>query len=80
MLQITFFGGFHNSGEITINIKSEEARKRIINGESHPLDEISDNQRKKLDRIFCGIKGCTCGGALRAEYYYRVDKKKNLPF
>ena len=79
MLQITFYGGFHNSEEITINIKNKEGIKRMINGESHPLDEVSDYQRKKLDKHFCGIKECACGGVIRANYYYRLNKKEELP-
>ncbi len=69
MLRITFYGGFHNREEMEIRVKDKKSIERIVKGESHPLDEISDNQRKKLDRHFCGIKGCTCGGALRAYYY-----------
>jgi len=54
-LSITFFNGFHNSPDMTIRARVE-----------HGVAEISEGQYKRLQRHFCGIASCGCGGARRA--------------
>lgn len=65
--KLTLAGGFHNSPEITISLP-ESIYRRVITGELDLCEHhvLSVSQRKKLDRHFCGIKGCTCGGVQRA--------------
>jgi hypothetical protein len=45
MKQITFLNDFHYT-DVTINIKG---------------DTLTPSQIKRIKRILCGIKGCTCG-------------------
>ena len=66
---ITLGGGFHNSSPI--NIKANIPDKIINAGYkvmvTDLIDYLSENQIKKIDRHFCGIKKCMCGSYLRAE-------------
>lgn len=61
---ITLEGGFHNSPAIRLRL-SEAAFQRLRDGEGI-YSVVSENQARRLDRHFCGIKGCTCGAAARA--------------
>jgi len=54
-LSITFFNGFHRSSDMTIRARVE-----------HGVAEISEGQYRRLQRHFCGIASCGCGGARRA--------------
>ena len=76
MKKINLSGGFHQVGNIKIQVsnnKFNELLERfdnksyessIISGQD--LDEfLTDSQKKRLEKHFCGIKDCTCGG------YYR---------
>lgn len=64
--KITFFGGFHNSNAITIRVSNETAND--IREGFYPLSEcLTSYQLRRLNRHFCGVKGCTCGGVMRAE-------------
>lgn len=66
MKKVTFYGGFHNVEAIRVNV-SEEQYNDIKEG-FYPLDEIlSEGQMKRLNKHFCGVDGCTCGGVHRAE-------------
>jgi hypothetical protein len=58
---ITAYGGFHNSPEITIKIPAISEVDKVFAPEI-ALEKLSEFQRKKLNRHFCGIKGCECGG------------------
>lgn len=65
MKNVTFSGGFHNCGAIRIRV-NEKQYKDIEEG-FYPLSDIlSGYQMNRLNRHFCGVKGCTCGGVLRA--------------
>lgn len=55
---ITFSGGFHNSGDLTIRAEVG------ANGIAH----LSRGQYRKLQKHFCGMTDCTCGGVHRAEH------------
>ena len=61
MNNVTFSGGFHNSGEITVRAKLGNKSP-----DGSKFATLSAAQVKKLDRHFCGISGCTCGGHARA--------------
>lgn len=65
MKTVTFYGGFHNAGEIKIRVNNNQLRE--LKEGFYPLGEIlSDYQIKRLNRHFCGVRNCTCGGAHRA--------------
>lgn len=67
-VKITLSGGFHNSDEIKISLPHKVAES-LKNGEVSLTDYhvLSRAQRLRLDRHFCGIKGCLCGGVARAD-------------
>lgn len=65
MKYMTLSGGFHNAGAIRVRV-NEQQYNDLKEG-FYPLDEIlSEGQMKNLNRHFCGVKGCTCGGVMRA--------------
>jgi hypothetical protein len=55
-LSINLSGGFHGVGGITVRPR--------INGRAAYL---SDSQIRRIERHFCGMKSCICGGVERAE-------------
>ena len=63
--KITFFGGFHNSSAATIRVSNETAND-IREGFCSLSECLTSYQLRRLNRHFCGIKGCTCGGVMRA--------------
>lgn len=67
-IKVTLSGGFHNSSPISISLP-EKVAESLRNEEVSITDfhVISRAQRQKLDRHFCGIKGCLCGGVSRAK-------------
>lgn len=67
MKKVTFFGGFHNCGAITINA-TEQQVDELNEGFYSLSDILTDYQLKRLNRHFCGVRGCLCGGVIRAEY------------
>ena len=72
-VKITLWGGFHNSHPVNAII-SADAYEDLSRGLS-PLHEVlSNSQYKKIDRYFCGIKGCRCAGAMSAKWAI-ADKK-----
>lgn len=65
MKYVTLYGGFHNAAAIRVRV-NEQQYNDLKEG-FYPMDEIlSEGQLKRLNRHFCGIKGCTCGGVHRA--------------
>lgn len=64
-MTITLSGGFHNSPEIRIRVNETIYRMYSIGMIEFPR-MLSDYQKRKLERHFCGIKGCTCGSYMRA--------------
>lgn len=65
MKYVTFYGGFHNAGSIRVRVNDEQYND--VKEGFCPLDEIlSEGQMNRLNRHFCGVKGCTCGGVMRA--------------
>lgn len=57
---VTYSGGFHNSPDMTLRV-------RVIERNGYRIGQLSDGQRARLNRHFCGITGCTCGGTSRAD-------------
>ena len=74
--KITLRGGFHNANDIRIVLPADVVSK-LEKGEIHLIldDVLSDYQRRRLDRHFCGIKDCKCGGVVRAEIDFDNDRK-----
>ena len=64
--QIRMWGGFHNSPLITIKVKNNEVFNDFQMGFCGLSDLITPYQRKRLEKHFCGISGCTCGSYNRA--------------
>jgi len=58
-IRIKISGGYHNRIEIkmTVDVRFVETRDERF---------LSDYQRRRLNRHFCGIKGCACGSHQRA--------------
>lgn len=67
-VKVTLSGGFHNSTPINI-LMPEKVAEDLKNGKVSLTDYhvLTRAQRIKLDRHFCGIKDCMCGGVSRAE-------------
>ena len=61
---IELSGGFHNSSAIRVRVPADFhiACDTLIEG-------VSELAYERLNRHFCGIKGCTCGGVQRASIY-----------
>jgi len=64
-MDIVLSGGFHNSPEIKIRVDNTSYRNYAL-GYIEFDDMLTNYQRKRLERHFCGIKGCTCGSYRRA--------------
>lgn len=62
MKYVTFYGGFHNCGAIRVRV-SDEQYNEIANATDTWDNILSEGQMKRLERHFCGIRGCCCGGA-----------------
>lgn len=66
MKTIELSGGFHWSPAVRIRVKDA-----AVADMQHGLCELSDiltkYQKTKLERHFCGIKGCYCGSYRRAD-------------
>ena len=68
-ISIIFDGGFHHSKAIQVRVPY--SLYSLYSCDKIDFDEmLSDYQRKKLTRHFCGIKGCTCGSYHRADYFF----------
>jgi len=59
-IAIEFTGGFHGYNTAKILAKVED--KGTYLGAY-----VTDSQARRLNRIFCGIATCICGGVSRAE-------------
>lgn len=68
LIKITLSGGYHNAKPIKVAL-AEKLVERLKAGEVSITDfhVLSTAQRNKLDRHFCGIRGCMCGGISRAK-------------
>lgn len=65
MKYVTFYGGFHNVGPARVRV-TEEQYNDLKEGFYSLSEILSSNQMMRLNRHFCGVQGCTCGGVLRA--------------
>lgn len=62
--KVTLSGGFHNVGAISVRIPAE--KMKTVDEQLHGvLDLLTSYQWKRVQKHFCGIKDCHCGGAYR---------------
>lgn len=61
MKTITLYGGFHNVSSVRVRI-SDEDYESVKNGDKPVWEALSESQEKRLDKHFCGMKDCCCGG------------------
>lgn len=66
-VKITLFGGFHNSDAINAIIRQSDLEDLKTNNIA--IEDALSRQLEHLNRHFCGIKGCSCGGVNRASWY-----------
>ncbi len=68
---VTFSGGFHNSSPITLHMNFgadlDDYKEGRIELKELVRNNLTPYQSKRLDKHFCGIQGCTCGGWFRAD-------------
>lgn len=57
---LKYSGGFHDSDSISLRVK-------VVERNGYQVAQLSESQKSKLSRHFCGISGCICGGAARAD-------------
>lgn len=67
-VKIALFGGFHQSAAINAIIKESDLED-LKSGNIGIEDALSSAQLERLDRHFCGVEGCSCGGVRRASWY-----------
>lgn len=66
MKYVKFSGGFHNCPAIRVRV-TERQYAELKEGFYSLEQVLSACQMKRLDRHFCGMKDCCCGGACRAD-------------
>ncbi len=66
-VKITLSGGFHPSSDINVVISSSDFEE-LKNGSVGLIDVLSGSQLNRLNRHFCGVRGCLCGGVIRAKW------------
>ena len=66
-VKITLYGGFHNSAPINVIIP-EDPYERLSEGDADVEDVLSPAQLDRMNRHFCGIGECCCGGISRASW------------
>ena len=65
MHYVTFYGGFHNCGAIRVRVNDEQYNA-LKEGLCPKSEVLSDYQVRRLQKHFCGVDGCLCGGFIRA--------------
>lgn len=64
---LTLYGGFHNATPMNVEISASDY-ERLRDHEATLADVLSEPQFKRVQRHFCGVEGCVCGGVLRASW------------
>ena len=60
LYRVVLSGGYHNSDDVTIKVPYSKAMYSVTNDREiidYLNNVISDGQRKRLERHFCGILG-----------------------
>lgn len=65
MKYVTFYGGFHNCDAIRVRV-TEQQYNDLKEGFTPQYEVLSDYQVRRLQKHFCGVDGCLCGGFIRA--------------
>jgi hypothetical protein len=71
-IQFKAKGGFHNASEIAFYLSKHDTQQ-YINGWVSLRNCLSPKQKKRLDKHFCGIESCVCGGISRAEITQNLE-------
>lgn len=66
-IKLTLHGGFHNANAVNVHISARDY-ECLRDHEATLVDVLSETQLAKMNRHFCGVEGCTCGGVLRASW------------
>lgn len=66
-IKLTLYGGFHNANSINVEISASDY-ECLRDHEATLADVLSEPQLKRMQRHFCGVEGCACGGVLRASW------------
>ena len=69
-IKIKLIGGYHNRDEMIMFI---DYRAIGYVGDVD-LTYLSRDQKRRADKHFCGIKGCSCGGYSRVHTFICSDK------
>lgn len=79
MKTIKLRGGFHNCPPISLKVSEQAYQEAVDSGYFSPESSgsvvgwadayLTEYQLKKIDKHFCGIKGCLCGGIARGVYF-----------
>lgn len=62
--KIGLYGGFHNVSEIKVVVPVESAES-LKQGYSTLQDVLTPGQLKRVQKHFCGMDDCCCGGIHR---------------
>lgn len=65
MKTVKFHGGYHNCPEIRIRVNDKQYSK-LKEGFCSLEEVLSKYQMRRLEKHFCGVEGCLCGGVSRA--------------
>ena len=66
-MKITLYGGFHNSKPINAIISASDYES-LSKGCATLEEVLSPAQLEHMNRHFCGIEECCCGGVSRASW------------
>ena len=66
-IKLSLWGGFHNVSPINLEISASDYE--TLRDHEATVDEVlSEAQLKRVQRHFCGVQGCSCGGVRRASW------------
>ena len=64
-VKLSLWGGYHNASSINVIIPASDYE--CIRDHVATIDEVlSEAQLSRVQRHFCGVEGCSCGGVRRA--------------
>ena len=69
-IKVTFWGGYHNVSEISLRVPVGAYADFSFSKDLSvwAYNNLSKYQIKRLDKHFCGIKGCLCGSFEHANF------------
>lgn len=66
-IKLTLQGGFHNANPVNVQIAASDY-ECLRDHEATLADVLTETQLTRMQRHFCGVEGCSCGGVLRASW------------